>query len=286
MTVLRQRMRDDLLIRNYSPKTVDTYLRCVRQFARYFGKSPDRLGPREVREYQIHLVEVEKSSWTKFNQTVCALRFLYRNTLATSWPVEQIAFPKLPRSLPVVLSVEEVAKVLHKIKNLKQRTVVETMYGAGLRISEALHLNVADVDSARMVLRIVKGKGQKDRYVPLSTTLLERLRSYWRQYTPRVLLFPGEANSGKPLCASTIQRAVVAAGKAAKIRKPIKSHTMRHCFATHMLEAGVNLRTIQIVLGHSELSTTALYLHVATKSLQESTQAKDLLRATESSRKE
>jgi site-specific recombinase XerD len=276
-------MIEDLRIPNYAPKTIDTYVRRVRQFAVYFRTSPERLGPAEVRRYQIHLVDERRSSWTKFNQTVCALKFLYGTTLGARWDVTQIPFPKQPKRLPVVLSVGEIALLLAAVKNLKHRTILETMYAAGLRISEALDLRVGDVDSGRNVLRLVQAKGRKDRYVPLSATLLRKLREYWKVYRPRDLLFPGKPPT-KPLDGTVIQRAVTSAGKTARIPKAIKSHTLRHSFATHLLEAGVDLRTIQVLLGHHSLSTTAIYLHVAAKRLGETAESNDLLGAVERSR--
>jgi site-specific recombinase XerD len=277
-------MIDDLKIRNYAPGTIGEYVRRVRQFACYFGKSPDLLGPPHIRQYQVHLVNEEKASWTKFNQTVCALRFLYRTTLGKDWAITHIPFPKQPKKLPVVLSIKEVGKLLGAVTNLKYRSVLETMYGAGLRISEAVTLRIADIDSSRMVLRIVEGKGRKDRYVTLSPTLLGKLREYWRKYRPREFLFPG-SSPDKPLSVSAVQRAVVRARKHAGIRKPVKSHTMRHSYATHLLEGGVDLRTIQILLGHRSLNTTAIYLHVATKRLRDTGRSNDLLRAVEESQK-
>lgn len=208
MSSLRHRMIDDLKIRNYAPGTIGEYVRRVRQFACYFGKSPDLLGPPHIRQYQVHLVNEEKASWAKFNQTVCALRFLYRTTLGKDWAITHIPFPKQPKKLPVVLSIREVGKLLGAVTNLKYRSVLETMYGAGLRISEAVTLRIADIDSSRMVLRIVEGKGRKDRYVTLSPTLLGKLREYWRKYRPWEFLFPG-SSPDKPLSVSAVQRAVV-----------------------------------------------------------------------------
>jgi len=278
MSALRQRMIQDLRIRNYSPKTIKEYVRRVRDFAGYFKKSPALLGPPHVRQYQVHLVDEEHASWAKFNQSVCALRFFYQTTLKKDWPVKHIPFPRGEKKLPVVLSVQEVGILLAAVKNLKHRTVLETMYAAGLRISEAVHLRIPDVDSARMALRIERGKGRKDRYVTLAPALLGKLREYWKVYRPRHYLFPGESPD-RPLSLTIIQRAVVQAARAARIQKRVKCHTLRHCFATHLLETGVDLRTIQLLLGHHSLNTTAIYLHVATKTLKEKTESADLLRA-------
>jgi len=174
MTILRQRMIEGLRIRNYSPKTIKEYIRRVRDFASYFRKSPAVLGPPHIRQYQLHLVD-QKASWTKFNQSVCALRFFYRTTLQKGWPVKHIPLPRQPKKLPVVLSVEEVGELLAAVQYLKHRTVLQTMYAAGLRISEAAGLRISDIDSGRMALRIEQGKGKKDRYVMLSPTLLGKL---------------------------------------------------------------------------------------------------------------
>lgn len=280
MTPLRHRMIQDLRIRNYSPETIDTYVRRVAAFAQYFGKSPELLGPPHIRQYQVHLLEEVRASWPVFNQTVCALRFLYKKTLHKPWLIEHIPFPKQPKKLPVVLSPKEVARVLGAVRLLKHRTVLETIYATGLRISEALHLRVQDVDSQRMVLRVVAGKGRKDRYVPLSPTLLGKLRQYWKAYRPSHWLFPGRSAKA-PLGCSSVQKAVSRAGKKARIKKRVGPHTLRHCFATHFLEAGVDLRTIQLLLGHGSLKTTAVYLHIAAKSLQDATGSRDLLKAIE-----
>ena len=280
MTPLRQRMIEDLKIRNYAPRTLGTYVDRVADFARYFGKSPELLGPPHIRQYQVHLLEEVGSSWSVFNQSVCALRFLYQTTLGKDWAIKHIPFPKCPKRLPVVLSVQEVGNLLDAVTDLKHRTELEVMYAAGLRIAEATHLRVPDIDSQRMVLRIEQGKGRKDRYVSLSPTLLGRLRAYWKAYRPdpEGWLFPGK----KPQCPvspGSIRRALSLAKQKAGIKKAVRSHTLRHSFATHLLEAGVDLRTIQILLGHRSLNTTAVYLHVATKSLQKTGESNDLLKA-------
>jgi site-specific recombinase XerD len=256
-------MVQDLRIRNYSPRTVEIYVRQVARFAKHFDKSPHLLGPEHVREYQVFLVEKKKASWAVFNQTVCALRFLYRVTLGRKEIVEHIPYSKPERKLPVVLSPRQLGRFFEAIANLKHRTALETMYGTGLRISEALNLRLVDVDSDRMVLRIRQGKGRKDRYVPLSPTLLELLRDYWKTYRPKQWLFPGESQD-RPMHATAVQRACAWSRQKARLSKAVTTHTMRHCFATHSLEAGTDLRTIQHILGHGSLNTTAIYLHVVT----------------------
>jgi len=276
MSRLRQRMTEDLRIRNYSPRTIKTYVDRVAKFARHAGKSPDLLGPEDVRNYQNFLIE-NNVSWTTFNQASCALRFFYRVTLQRGWMIEHIPFPKHEKRLPVILSRRELAALFAAVGNLKHRVILQTMYAAGLRISEVITLKVNDVDSQRMVLRVVQGKGRRDRYVPFSSTLLEILRTYWRIYHPgTVWLFPSESTNA-PLTASTIQRACARARTKARIRKLATTHTLRHCFASHLLEAGVDLKTIQNILGHRSLNTTSIYLHIATKSVQNTNGPVDLL---------
>lgn len=276
MTILRRRMIDDLEIRNYSPRTVETYVRCVSRFARHFGQSPNLLGSEQIRRYLIFLVR-NGVSWAVFNQTVCALRFFYRTTLARDWMVEHIPFPKQEKKLPVVLSREEVAAFLRVIKNLKHRTIVMTMYATGLRVSETLDLVVADLDGSRRLLRVRQGKGRKARYLPISPTLLDALRSYWKQYRPQSWLFPGGTSSGQ-LSRTSVNRVCSQATQRAKLSKRVSPHTMRHCFATHLLEAGVNLKRIQLLLGHRSLKSTSLYLHVATNTLGLKCDTEDLLK--------
>ncbi len=276
MSALRQRMIDDLKIRNYSAHTVKIYVEAVARFARHFNKSPDLLGPEDIRRYQIFLVQEKHVSWTVFNQTVCALRFFYQQTLGKDWAIKHIPYPRQEKKLPVVLSVEEVRRLLAAVANLKYRTVLMTMYAAGLRISEALHLILADIDSSRGVLRVNQGKGKKDRYVSLSPSLLTALRDYWKQYRPQHWLFPG-SSSTEPLDVSAVQHACQRARKEAGIAKPVRPHSLRHSFATHLLENGTDLRTIQVLLGHRGLNTTARYLHIARKDLHLSGDGRDLL---------
>jgi len=276
MGKLRQRMIEDLRLRNYSERTVDTYVRRVAHFARHFGKSPEVLGPEEIRAYQVSLVESQRASWSVFNQTVCALRFLYAVTLGRPGMVEQIPFPRVERHLPVVLSQEELGRVFEHVRNLKHRTVLMMLYGGGLRLSEALGLHVEDVDGTRGAVHVRQGKGKRDRYVELSPTLLEALREYWRAYRPKSWLFPGE-DPDRPMHPTAVQRSFKLARLQARIAKPVSPHTLRHCFATHLLEAGRNLREIQLQLGHGSLNTTAIYLHVASRAKPATDAAVDLL---------
>jgi len=278
MSILRQRMIEDLRLRNYAERTVDNYVMRVAHFARHFGKSPDLLGSEEIRQYQLHLIRTRRSSWSVFNQTVCALRFLYGICLKREWIVPQIPFPRQEKKLPVVLSRQEVTQLLEAVENLKHRTFLMILYAAGLRLSEALHLRVDDVDSRRMVLRVRRGKGGKDRYAPLAQTLLDQLREYWRYCRPALWLFPNP-DTGLPLTHSAVQRVCKQAALRAGITKRVSPHTLRHCFATHQLEAGTDLKTIQILLGHRSLNTTSVYLHVAVQAPGGKAAAVDLLAA-------
>jgi integrase/recombinase XerD len=216
--------------------------------------------PEEIRTYQLHLVE-QGVSWSQFNQAVCALRFLYRRTLHRPWSVEHIPFPRQPQRLPVVLSGEEVARLLAAVADPKHRLVLTTIYSAGLRVSEVVHLQVGDIDSARMLIRIRQGKGGKDRLAMLSPVLLEELRHYWRSYRPRLWLFPG-SDPSMPLSISAVQRGCQQARRAAGLGKAATPHTLRHSFATHLLENGADLRLIQTLLGHGSVRTTQRYTHV------------------------
>jgi site-specific recombinase XerD len=276
MNALRQRMIEDLRIRNYSPRTIETYVGRVAAFARHFGRSPDELAAEHIREYQKYLVDTKHASWAVFNQTVCALRFLYKVTLDRDELVEHIPFGRRPKKLPEVLSRQEVARLFENVPNLKHRTVLMTLYGAGLRLSEALGLRVDNVDSQRMVLHIRQGKGKKDRYVTLSATLLGQLQKYWQACRPPQWLFCG-STPDRQLGPSSVQRATSVARLRARLNKHVTPHTLRHCFATHLLEAGTDLRTIQMLLGHGSLHTTGVYLHVVTGRGPDQDGAVDLL---------
>lgn len=267
MTILRQRMIDDLRLRNYSPRTIETCVGRIVGFAKFHGRSPEQLGPEDVRSYQMHML-ASGTSWSLFNQTVCALKFLYRVTLRVRWPVEQIPYGHKPRPLPVVLSQDEVVRLIEAVPHVVCRMALLTAYAAGLRISETVALRSEHVDSARMLLHIEQGKGQKPRIVPLSEVLLAKLRTYWRHQRPKIegshWLFPS-ADPDAPIHTTTIEKACQRARVAAGLTKHATPHTLRHCFATHSLEAGVDLRTVQALLGHATLSTTAHYTHVQRK---------------------
>lgn len=264
MSELRQQMLTDLRIRNYAERTQGIYIRRVAEMARHFKRSPDTLTAEDLRGYLRHLKEDQGVSRSAFAQVVGALRFLYRVTLDRPDLMPHIPYPRLKRRHPVVLSPEEVVRLLRAIRNVKHRTVAMVLYGAGLRISEALVLELRDVDSARMVLTVRHGKGDQDRQVALSVVLLEALRVYWRAYRPRSWLFPGQT-ADQAMGPSTIQRALKAARVRAGIAKPATPHTLRHSYATHLMEAGTDLRVIQTLLGHRSLRTTSIYTHVATE---------------------
>ena len=267
MTPLRRRMIQDMQLRNFAPGTIAVYVNCVARFARHFGKSPELLGPEDVRAYLLQLIEQRRPSWSYYSQNVQALRFLYKVTLGRDWALAHIAYPKQPKRLPVVLSPDEVARFFAAIDRLKDRALLMTAYAAGLRISEVVALRVEDIDSRRMVIRVRQGKGRKDRYVMLSPRLLDLLRRYWKAARPRTWLFPGR-EPDRPIGVRTVTRICRRALQAAGLEKRVTVHTLRHSFATHLLEAGTDLRTIQVLLGHSSPRTTALYTHVSPAALR------------------
>jgi len=261
VTALTQRMADDMKLRNYSQKTIDTYTYHVGKFAQFLERSPVDASPEDVRSFQLHLIEVRKVGWSSFNQAVCGLRFLFRTTYPQTWPVSMVPFGKRPKTLPTVLSGEEVTRLLSCVKSLKHRTFLLTLYAAGLRLSEAASLTIADIDSQRMQLRIAHGKGAKERLVPLSPRLLTELREYWKTVRSPKWVFPGKTFA-VPLSSTTIQKTCKAAVLQAGILKKVTPHTLRHSYATGLLEAGVDLLTISRLLGHKSFSTTMIYLHV------------------------
>ena len=259
MTSLRRRMLEDMQVRNFSPHTQTSYLEQVSRFARHFQQSPERLGPEEIRAYQIYLANEKKLAVASILLAVAALRFLYTVTLKKAWRVEDIIpAPKKPQRLPVVLSPDEVLQFLACVPNLKHRAIFTTCYAAGLRISEVLHLRPTDIDSRRMVIRVDQGKGQKDRYVMLSPKLLELLRTWWRVARPTEWLFPGN-RPGRAIGKDAVEEACQKARRRCRIPKPITPHLLRHAFAVHLLETGTDVRTIQLLLGHRSLATTARY---------------------------
>ena len=266
MTPLRQRMLQDMGIRNLAVNTQLAYVQQISAFARHFDRSPEALGPEQVRAYQVHLLEERKLAAGSLSVVAAALRFLYKITLRRPWNDDDIPMPKRPLKLPIVLSPEEVVRFLACVASTKHRTILTTIYASGLRVSEAVALRPADIDSSRMVLRVDQGKGRKDRYVMLSPRLLEVLRDYWRIERPRPWLFPGDG-AGRHISKNAVEQACQKAHRAAGIDKPVTPHSLRHAFATHLLEAGTDVRRIQLLLGHRSLATTSRYLKIATSSL-------------------
>jgi integrase/recombinase XerD len=281
MTPLRQRMIDDLRLRNYSPLTTQQYIQRVARFAKHFGKSPEHLTLEHIRLYQIHLLNDGASAQT-IRQYGVALRFFYCTTLGKSWSVDHIPLPRRERKLPFVLSREDVLRLLSNIENLKHRAIVTTAYAGGLRISEVAKLETKDIDATRMVINIRRGKGKKDRLVPLSPTLLELLRAYWRAVRPKTkCLFPSPVCE-RPITTRSIQRIIAAARARAGLDNRVTIHALRHSFATHLLDGGYNLRIIQVLLGHTSLNTTARYVHVAESTLRAAKSPLDLPPPTKS----
>jgi integrase/recombinase XerD len=260
---LRQRMIEDMTIRNLSPATQRSYLNAVSKFSRYFGRSPDKLGIEDVRAFQVHLV-AEGISWPSLNQKVCALRFFYGVTLGRSEIPVLIPYARAPRELPEILSAAEVIRFLQAVPNLRNRTALSTAYAAGLRVSEVVGLRIADIDSGRGVIQIRHGKGGKDRQVMLPVQLLHLLRDYWQQARPKDWLFPGR-DEGSQISVSVLHDACREARIAARIGKQVSVHTLRHSFATHLLENGTDIRVIQTLLGHNHLSSTARYTAVSNR---------------------
>ena len=254
------RLAGDLKIRNMAQRTIDAYTFHAARFADFINKPLDRATPEDVRSFQLHLIEERKLAYSSFNQAVCALRFLYTHTIRVPWPVTMVPYGKRPKTLPVVLGRQEVNDLLQCTKNLKHRTFLTTLYATGMRFSEAANLHIHDIDSQRMQIRITHGKGNKQRQVPLSPRLLCELRTYWKQYKPTSLIFPGKTPD-KLYADTTIQKVVKESAKLARINKNISPHTMRHSYATGLLEAGVDLLTISRLLGHACFATTMIYLH-------------------------
>ena len=280
MTRLRKMMLEELQRRNYSAITTRNYLRVVTEFTKYFGKSPDNLGPNELRTYQAHLLQERKLTPGTVVNRVAALRFFFVKTLKRHQFREFLPYPQDRRRLPTVLSREEVSRLIDAAGTLFRRTLLMTLYGTGMRRSELAHLKVTDIDSQRMIIRVVAGKGGKDRDLPLSPALLEILREYWRWRKPRLYLFPTRTRRrtlDQPISDKTVWIACSEAARRAGIRKRVTPHTLRHSWATHLLEAGTDLRTIQVLLGHGDLETTAQYLHLSQRHLQAVTNPLDSL---------
>jgi integrase/recombinase XerD len=266
MGELRDQMEMDMRLRRFSPKTIACYLACMKGVAKHFRKSPAELGDEEIRAYLHHLMEERKVSQSVLVQTYSALKFFFEKTLQKQWNALRIPRCKQRRKLPGVLSREEVESILLATKNLKHRAILMTIYSAGLRIGEATRLKVSDIDSGRMMIRVNEGKGLKDRYTLLGVRNLEMLRCYWKTYRPLEWLFPGR-NASCPVSASAIQRVFKTSLEKAGIKKKASVHTLRHCFATHLLESGTDLYYIQRLLGHKSAGTTSVYLHITGKDI-------------------
>ena len=273
---LRQRMIEDRTVRNFAPNTQESYLGQVGLFARHFGKSPEQLGPEEIRNYQIYLAQERKVSVGTRIVAVSALRFLYAVTLKRDWTVALIPSPKKDHRLPVILSPQEVLEVLEAAPSFSHHVIFSTMYGTGMRVSEAVHLRSDNIDSQRMMIRIELSKGHKDRDVQLSPKLLELLRCYGRKVRPGEWMFPGQIPH-RPLTRYAVGDAVVRASRRAGLTKHTTPHSLRHAYAVHLLEAGTDIRKIQLLLGHRSLSTTARYLRLATTTVCATTSPLDLL---------
>jgi len=273
---LRRRMIEDMTVRNLSPATQRSYLHAVAKFSRFFGRSPDKLTLEDVRTFQVHLAS-KGVAWASLNQTVAALRFFYGVTLGMAEVPERIAYAREPRRLPVVLSADEVVRFLEAVPSLKVRAALTTAYAAGMRVSEVTCLRVGDIDSGRKLIHIEHGKGGKERYVMLSEQLLVILRSYWRLARPTHWLFPGR-DATRPIEATVLHAACRSARAAAGIDKKVTVHILRHSFATHLLENGVDIRVIQVLLGHAHLSTTARYTHVSRTTIGKTTSPLERLR--------
>lgn len=269
-------MDRDLQIRGYTPGTCAIYLNAVKNFVRFFKRPPDELTLEHINQYQLHLTRDRKVSWSHFNVVVCAIRFFYKVSMQKDWGVKRIPYRKTGRKLPEILSPEEIVRFFTSIPNFKHRVILMTMYAAGVRVSEALHLRPSDIDSSRMVIRIEQGKGRKDRYTLLSPLLLEILREYWKIERPKTWLFPSRYQD-KPLVPNSIQKVVRRARKTAGFGKAVRSHSMRHSFATHLMENGVNIRIIQSLLGHNSLRSTEIYTHVSKTHLQDTKSPLDQL---------
>lgn len=280
MTPLRQRMIQDMQLRNFSPHTVEAYVHAVAQLAQHFHRSPEQLDADSARQYLLHLVQDQHASWSRYNQARCAFLFFYRVTLGQDEQFEKLPFAKPRKRLPTVLATDEVRRLLEVVKHQpKHRALLMALYGAGLRISEALNLQPRDIDSQRMFVHVRSGKGNKDRLVQLSPNLLTVLRDYWRECRPGTWMFPQNTDPSRPMDSGTAHRIVARAARRAGITRRVSPHTLRHSYATHLLEAGVDLLTIQRLLGHQNLKTTAIYTHVSEAHLRAVKSPLDLLYA-------
>ncbi len=271
MTHLRKIMLEELQRRNYAATTIENYIHAVEEFAKYFRRPPDRLNREHLREYQAYLLRERKLEPRTVKLHVSALRFFFVKTLKRPYLLDDIPYPKVPRRLPIILSVEEVGRLIDAARNLMDRTLLMVLYSTGMRNRELRNLQVKDIDSKAMLIHIQHGKGGRDRYVPLSPKLLETLREYWRWMKPKTWLFPGTVDgwrADKPITPKVVWDACQSAAERAGLEKHVSAHLLRHSYATHLLEAGADLRTIQLLLGHVELKHTGSYLHLSRRHLQ------------------
>jgi integrase/recombinase XerD len=279
MTRLRQMMLEELQRRNYSPGTIRCYLRAVADFARYFHRSPDQLHPQHIREYQAYLFRERKLDASSVTQKLAALRFFFIKTLKKPWSVAETPYPKQVRRLPTILSQEEVARLINSARNPFDQVLRMTLYATGARCAEVARLQVGDIDSSRMVVPIRAGKGREDRDVMLRPVLRAALREHWSRIKPKVWLFPAgrPPTATQPLNTPTVGRACHHAVQRAGLNKPVHVHTLRHCFATHLHEAGADLRTLQVLLGHRDWEETTLYIHLSRRHLSATASPRDAL---------
>ena len=262
---------EELQRRNYSQTTVQTYLKSVQAFAEHFHTPPDRLGLRHIREYQAYLFQEKKLAAGTVGLCTAALRFFFVKTLKRRYPLDDVPYPKRPHRLPTVLTVEEAARLINSASNLFHRAILMTLYATGVRRAELCHLKVSDIDSAQMIVHVRQGKGARDRDIPLDPKLLETLKEYWRWMHPKTYLFPGTVKNwraDKPITPKVVWEACREAAARAGITKPVRPHTMRHSFATHRLESGCDLVTLQTLLGHVNIRHTTIYLHLSQRHLR------------------
>ena len=271
MTHLRKLMLEELQRRNYSQTTVTSYINIVAAFAKHFQQPPDQLGAAEIRQYQLYLLNERKQGARTVGAHTAALRFFFCKALKRNYPIEEVPYPKAPRRLPIILTPEEAVRLIDSASNLFHRAMLMTLYSTGMRRAELCHLKVEDIDSERMLIHIRHGKRNRDRDVPLSPKLLETLREYWRWMHPKTYLFPGTKNgwrADKPITPKVLWEACREAAQTAGITKDVRPHLLRHSFATHLLENGADLPTVQLLLGHSDLKATSIYLHLSERHLK------------------
>jgi site-specific recombinase XerD len=264
-------MLEELQRRNFSQTTVKTYLKVVEDFARHFHRPPDQLGQEHIRAYQVYLLQQRKLGVRTVGLHTAALRFFFCKTLKRAYPVEEVPYPRAPRRLPIILTREEAVRMIDSASNLFHRAMLITMYSTGMRRAELCNLKVEDIDSTRMIIHIRQGKRGKDRDVPLSPNVLETLREYWRWMRPKIYLFPGTikgSRADKPITHKVLWEACREAAKRAGITKAVRPHLLRHSFATHLVEAGADLPTVQALLGHADLKPTSIYLHLSERHIK------------------